>query len=307
VSSTLNFAEGDEIIISSLDHEANIAPWLSLAERQKLVVRWWTPKSSDKKPRLLPEDLMALLSPKTRLVACTHCSNILGTISEIKTIAAAVHTIPGALLAVDGVAYAPHRPIDVKHLEVDFYCFSWYKVYGPHLSMLYASRKAQEQMKAMNHFFNPTESLEHKIGLAGANYEMVQSVPAAVDYFGPKGSGSWDAIVQHEGKLQAKLLEYLNSKPDVFTIYGETSADPNLRVPTISFTAKGWNSQKLVQAVEKESNFGFRWGSFYSNRLTREVLGLEADGVVRISAVHYNTGMFFAPSKLEIRPWMNRH
>lgn len=126
LSFSLDFPEGSELVISSVDHEANIAPWVALAARQKLTIKWWTPKKSNN-PKLLASDLKELLSEKTVLVTCTHASNILGTITDVKAIAEAVHTIPGALLCVDAVAYAPHRQIDVKDLGVDFYCFSWYK------------------------------------------------------------------------------------------------------------------------------------------------------------------------------------
>lgn len=114
--------------MSSVDHESNIAPWVSLAARQNLTIKWWSPKTKEN-PKLEASDLEDLLSEKTVLVTCTHASNILGTIHDIRAIAEAVHTIPGALLAVDAVAYAPHRRVDVKDLDVDFYCFSWYKVY----------------------------------------------------------------------------------------------------------------------------------------------------------------------------------
>lgn len=121
------FPPGSELIISKIDHEANIAPWVHLAGRQNLTIKWWLPKTKEN-PTLEASDLNELLTDKTVLVACTHASNILGTIHDIKAIANAVHTIRGALLCVDGVAYAPHRPIDVKALGVDFYSFSWYKV-----------------------------------------------------------------------------------------------------------------------------------------------------------------------------------
>jgi selenocysteine lyase/cysteine desulfurase len=98
-----------------------------MAKRSNLVIKWWVPKSKEN-PKLEASDLEELLSEKTVLVTCTHASNILGTIHDIKAIAQAVHTIPGALLCVDAVAYAPHRQIDVKDLGVDFYSFSWYKV-----------------------------------------------------------------------------------------------------------------------------------------------------------------------------------
>jgi selenocysteine lyase/cysteine desulfurase len=127
LSQALEFPAGSEIIVSSIDHEANIASWVVMAERRNLVLKWWSPKTKEN-PKLLASDLLSLLSEKTKLVTCTHASNILGTIHDIKAIAEAVHAVPGALLCVDAVAYAPHRLIDVTALGVDFYAFSWYKV-----------------------------------------------------------------------------------------------------------------------------------------------------------------------------------
>lgn len=118
---------GSEIILSKFDHEANVAPWLQMASWRGLTVKWWDAREKHN-PKLDCDVLSSLLSQKTRLVACTHTSNVLGSISDIKRIAQVVHSVPGALLCVDAVAYAPHRPIDVKDLEVDFYAFSWYKV-----------------------------------------------------------------------------------------------------------------------------------------------------------------------------------
>ncbi|EON97771.1 putative cysteine desulfurase protein [Phaeoacremonium minimum UCRPA7] len=284
LSYTLNFNAGDEIVISALDHEANIAPWADLAERQNLTLKWW--KSSTKEqPKLLAEDLEALLSDKTRLVTCTHASNILGTIHDVKKIASTAHAKnPNALVCVDAVAYAPHRKIDVKDLGVDFYAFSWYKVYGPHVGMLYASTQAQEQMRSLGHFFNPHKNLENKLGLSASSYELVAAIPTITAYLSDK----WTGIVEQEQQLQKTLLDYLNGREDV-TVHGETNTDSAVRVPTISFTVKGWKSQDLVEAVEKGSKFGFRWGSFYSYRLVAEFLDLGKDGVVRVSMVHYNT------------------
>lgn len=125
LSYALRFSEGDEIVLSGIDHEANIASWLDLAERQNLTVKWWMPTSKIN-PILQIEELKELISDKTKLVALTQVSNILGTIHDIPAIAKVVHDA-GALLGVDAVAYAPHREIDVQALEVDFYTFSWYK------------------------------------------------------------------------------------------------------------------------------------------------------------------------------------
>lgn len=221
-------------------------------------------------------------------MTCTHASNILGTIHDIKAISAAAHAAsPSALVCVDAVAYAPHRRVDVRALGVDVYAFSWYKVYGPHIAMMFAAAgSAQEQMRSLGHFFNPHATLENKLGLAGASYELVGAIGAVTAYVGSVG---WDAILSQEAELQGRLLRYLNGRDDV-TVRGETSGDGSVRVPTISFTVKGWDSRELVESVEKETRFGFRWGAFYSNRLVNETLGLGKNGVVRVSMLHYNTG-----------------
>ena len=127
LSYALKFEAGDELILSKLDHEANISAWVQIADVRGLTIKWWS--SEDKlNPKLEPKVLKGLLNKRTRLVACTHTSNILGTISDIKKLAETVHTIPGAMLCVDGVAFAPHRQLDVASLEIDIYAFSWYKV-----------------------------------------------------------------------------------------------------------------------------------------------------------------------------------
>jgi cysteine desulfurase family protein (TIGR01976 family) len=286
LSIALNFPPGSEIILSNLDHEANLAPWVQLASWKNLTVKWWIPSASKTNPILEPADLKKLLTPKTRLVCCTHTSNILGSITNVAAIAETVHTIPGAMLCIDAVAYAPHRAIDVKALGVDLYSFSWYKVYGPHIAMLYASRAAQKEIVSLGHYFKSGETLEEKLGLGGANYEVVQSLPQVIDYL---ASQPWENIKAHEEKIQEILLSYLRSRDDV-QIYGEPSADPDLRVPVLSFVVKGRSSEGIVTAVEERSNYGIRSGHFYSKRLCNDVLGLDGDdGVVRVSLLHYNT------------------
>ncbi|CAD0054027.1 unnamed protein product [Aureobasidium pullulans] len=267
---------GSEIILSKLDHEANVASWLQMAEWRNLT----------QNPKLEPSVLKSLLSEKTKLVCCTHTSNILGTISDIKQIAKTVHTVPGALLCVDAVAYAPHRQVDMRDLDVDFYCFSWYKVYGPHIAMLYAKQSSQSSLQTLGHYFKGSATLEDKLGLAAANYELTASIPKVCEYL---SQIPWDAISGHEEKLQGILIDYLNSRSDV-KIWGEPVADAAKRVPVISWTVDGRSSKDIVDAVEAKSDFGFRWGAFYSNRLVQEVMGLDpVDGVVRVSLVHYNT------------------
>lgn len=128
LSIALEFVPDAEIILSTIDHGANISSWLRIAKTYNLAVKWWTPSSSPKDLAFDAENLRPLLSEKTRLVACTHASNVLGTIYAIRAIADEVHEVLGAMLCVDGVAFAPHREVDVKAIGVDFYAFSWYKV-----------------------------------------------------------------------------------------------------------------------------------------------------------------------------------
>ncbi|TKA64443.1 hypothetical protein B0A49_07689 [Cryomyces minteri] len=283
-----SFPPDSELILSKLDHEANIASWVSLAERHHLTIKWWVPSAVSNNPKLEPADLKALMTPRTRFVACTHTSNILGSITDIRAIADVVHEVKGALLCVDGVAYAPHRQPDVEALDVDFYSFSWYKVYGPHISQLYASPRARPLLASLGHHFNPSTTLADKLALAASTYELTASIPTLTSYFGPDPQRWWRGIAAHEETLAGVLLAYLGSRKDV-TVFGEPTADSAKRVPTVSFVVEGWSPQELVETMEQRSTFGFRWGAFYSNRLVEQVLGRGAEGIVRVSMVHYNT------------------
>lgn len=290
VSVALKTEPGDEFVISKLDHEANIAAWVQLAQWKGITVKWWVPsKDTNSNPKLVPEDLKKLLTEKTRLVTCTHTSNILGSVTDIAPLAEVIHsTSPRALFCVDAVAYAPHAPVDVKQLGVDFYSFSWYKVYGPHVAMLYVSEKAQKELVSLGHYFKPGNNLEEMLGLAAANYECVQAVPEIVKYLQKVG---WDAISKQEADTQEILLGFLRSRSDIIKIYGDPSSDRNLRVPVISFRIKGHSSLAVIDAIEARSSFGCRSGHFYSKRLCEEVLDIKDadDGVIRCSLLHYNT------------------
>jgi selenocysteine lyase/cysteine desulfurase len=178
--------------------------------------------------------------------------------------------------------------------QAPFQAFSWYKVYGPHLAQLYASQRIHDQVQSLAHFFKPTNTLDLKLNLASANYELTQSIPAVVEYFGPKSNKTWTEMAAHEERLQRILLDFLAAN-DRITVIGEPSSSKDLRVPVISFTVRGVGSQQLVEAVERRSAYGFRSGHMYSHRLLAEVCGLAdvEDGVVRVSFLHYNTGTCF--------------
>ena len=157
--------------------------------------------------------------------------------------------------------------------------------------MLYGRREVFDQLAPLGHYFNPSGTLEQKLGLAAANYELTQSLPIIVDYLGgadPKSK--FENIAAHEGKLQKILLDYLNSRSDV-VIYGRPEPDSSKRVPTISFEVKGKRSNDVVAELEKSTDFGFRAGHMYSKRLCDDILKAGEDGPLRVSMVHYNTGM----------------
>lgn len=290
LSLAMKVSKGEEIIVSEMDHEANIAPWLRLAEIKQLKVIPWKVRKDTQQLDL--DELNSLLSEKTRFVTVTHSSNMLGTVNPVKQIAAIVHKQSKAQIIVDGVAFAPHRRVDVKDLGVDFYCFSWYKVYGPHIAMLYASTQAQERLNTLGHYFHTGTDLSTKIGLAGGAYELQSAITSVVKYIKSLGHGSLDdsfkLIAQHEEELQTIIMTYMFSKPQVFEIFGSQSMSAADRMPLISFTIKGMKSSDVVDAIHKKSRFGVRNGHMYSKRLM-DHLGCDEEYAIRISLCHYNS------------------
>lgn len=288
---------GDEVIVTSFDHEANIGPWRRLAQRG-ITVRVWDLPDGANTPT--PESLKTLLGPKTRLVAMTHCSNILGGINDVRAIADLVHE-HGAMLCVDGVAYAPHRAIDVQALDADFYGFSVYKTYGPHHAALYGKYDLlRHKAGNINHYFYGEDRVPNKLEPGNPNYELAYSCVGIIDYVeelaaahGINARGraaveaAFDMIADHEAALAERLLAYLRGRDDV-TIVGDPSSDRDARVPTVSFVIAGQNSRDVVEAVDP-SGIGIRFGDFHSKRLVQALDLGDPDGVIRVSAVHYNT------------------
>lgn len=292
------FKPGDEIIVTNCDHEANIGPWKSL-EKKGIKIKVWklNPASLD----LELEDLGPLLTEKTRLVALTHVSNILGTINPIKEITSFVHE-RGAMICVDGVAYAPHRLVDVQELDVDFYAFSFYKVYGPHYSLLFGKKAHLQQMPGIYHYFLE-DYIPLKFQPGNVNYELSYSLLGLGDYFtrlaGVHGDEqpvkdlrnsaafAYELFAKHEEMLSARLLDFLDSKANV-RIIGKREADRDLRVPTISFVIENTKSSTIPPGVDKH-HIGIRYGDFYARRLIEDLGLAPRDGVVRVSLVHYNT------------------
>lgn len=291
VSTALTFRPGDEIVLSSIDHEAHLAAWVQVAKWKGIKVKWWIPSLNTKtNPKLEADDLEAqgLVNDNTRLVCFTHTSNVLGSITDVSNICKTIKRInPKTLVSVDGVAYAPHAPIDVKAFGVDFYFFSWYKVYGSHMAMAYVKKSAQEELESLGHYFLPKSGAFNLLNLAGGNYELIQSIPPIVTYLRSVG---WDWIKKQEGALQEELLSFIRTRPDI-QLYGDPTGDRNLRVPVISFTVSGRTPAQLVQQIYDTSKCRpVADKSFYAGRLFDNVLGSGAkNGVVRCSFLHYNT------------------
>jgi len=272
-------AAGDELVITDADHLANITPWLRLA-RRGVVLRTWPLNPTTL--RLEERDLIPLLNARTRLVAMAHVSNVLGSIHDVAAIARVVHA-HGARLLVDGVAYAPHRAVDVRAWDVDYYVFSFYKVYGPHLAALYGKHDLLAALPPINHAC--ITDLPYRLQPGNLNFELTYGVTGIHDYLAALGPDAFERIAAHEEDLAAPLLAFLARKPGV-QIYGERTADRHLRVPTISFGATGRTPEELVRAVDPHG-LGIRHGDFYAKGVVR-TLGLD-HGVVRVSMVHYNS------------------
>ena len=288
---------GGEIIVTNLDHEANIGAWRRLTD-QGAVIREWTVNPETETLDL--DALDALLTDKTRLVCFSHCSNVLGGINDARAITQKAHDA-GALVCVDGVAFAPHRAVDVKALDADFYLVSLYKVFGPHVSLLYAKREHLERLPGQNHFFLD-DQIPLKMNPGGPSHEFTSALVGVADYFEALAAhhlpeppntfkGRVDALyghfAGHEQALAGRFLDFLTAKKGV-RLLGPKTGDAALRAPTFSFTVEGRPAAD-IPALLASAHVAISHGHFYAKRLV-EALGVtDPAGVVRASMVHYNT------------------
>jgi cysteine desulfurase family protein (TIGR01976 family) len=286
---------GDEIVVTNQDHEANVGAWRRLAEAG-VVVREW--RLDPETALLSPDALDPLVGPRTRLVAMPHCSNVVGCFNDVEAVARKVHAA-GALLMVDGVAAAPHRAVDVKTLDVDFYAFSLYKTFGPHQALLYVRHALWERLAPQNHFF--VTKAPDKLLPGGANHELSAGLVGVADYFDildrhhfgqPENSFHgrvrrvYGLIEAHERRLGERVLNYLRTRNDTRIVGRRSMADGD-RAPTISFTVAGRRSADIALALNRQQ-IAIGNGDFWGRRCV-EALGLTPeDGVVRVGIAHYN-------------------
>ena len=287
--------ERNEIIVTDLDHEANVATWLAL-EPLGAKIRWWRMRED---ANLYLEDLAPLLSSKTRLLACSVASNALGTIVDVRGAADLVHAAGGEIF-LDCVHFAPHGRVDVQMFDCDYLVCSGYKIFGPHMGFLWGRYELLQRLPTFREDFIP-DAPPGKIEAGTVSYESVAGMDAAVRYLAQLGrsmaSGPADmrvdvahamhAILGYERDLALELLKVLRDcKARVYGV-----ADPARianRVPTVSFTLDGVAPSAVTDAMAR-AGIGIRDGHLYCPRLMKR-LGLTLEsGAVRVSLVHYNT------------------
>ncbi len=285
---------GDEVIVSNQDHEANVGVWSRLSDDGFRVHEW---KVDPKSAELDRKDLEKLLGPRTKVVAFTHCSNVVASINPVREVTELIHKA-GAWAFVDGVAFCPHGMPDVKELGADAYFFSLYKVYGPHLGVMYLRREINSTLPNQGHFFNDGKA-GARFTPAGPDHAQIAAVNGVMDYMdtvadqhGLKGKPVQDraAVVRklfrdHESALLQPLLDHLSTHPKVRLI-GKTRAAE--RAPTVAFTINGHSSSELASKLAA-AKLGVGVGNFYAYRLIKS-LGIDTDdGAVRASFVHYTS------------------
>lgn len=284
--------DGDHIIVSCQDHEANAGAWRRLAKRGIKVTEWHV----DWETGLLSlEELKGLFTDRTKMVAFPHCSNVIGHINPVKEISQLAHG-HGALCVVDGVGWAPHGFPDLKDLEVDIYLFSMYKTFGPHLGVMYVKDALIAKMENQSHFFKKGMP-RYMITPAGPDHAQIASASGVLDYFDSvyehhvhqeATHAQRNAVLNrlfrdHEKALLEKLLEFLRSRDDV-RIVGPNIADD--RAPIVSILPK---NKPIKEVYERLTNHKLMLGigEFYAVRPLMD-MGIPVDpGVIRISFLHY--------------------
>ncbi|OLB22689.1 MAG: cysteine desulfurase-like protein [Actinobacteria bacterium 13_2_20CM_68_14] len=281
---TLNFAlsrtaarewsEGDEVVVTRLDHDGNVSPWLELAHDLGLVVRFADIRDDT---TLDLEDLAAQLTDRTRVVAFPWASNAVGTLVDVARVAELAHEA-GAIAWVDAVHYGPHGPIDVAAAGADVLICSPYKFYGPHLGLAYGKSELLERWRPYKVRPASDEPLGHRFETGTLPHELLAGFVAAVEYVDSIG---WEAIQAHERELGERFLEGL---PDSCTLYGVNSMDR--RVSTFAFNVEGQSPRTVAERLG-ERNIAVWQGNYYAVEVMKR-LGLD-EGAVRAGIVHYNT------------------
>ncbi len=285
---------GDEIVVSGLDHQANVDPWVAAARDNELIVRTWEPDLADCTLRL--EELDAVLNERTRLVAVGWASNAVGTINPIAEIAKRAHAV-GAWLFVDAVHAAPHLPMDARAVDADFVACSAYKFFGPHVGAVYGRREILDALPAYK-----VRPADHKFQTGTGNFEGYAGAAAAVEYIADLGSryggapegasrrerilAGMRAIRAYELDLYRHLAARLQAIAGISIVGLTADDDMERRTPTAAITIEGVTPRAAAEALG-EQGIAVWDGDFYATGLI-ERLGLAPHGVIRIGLTHYN-------------------
>ncbi|MDC2978536.1 aminotransferase class V-fold PLP-dependent enzyme [Pelagibacteraceae bacterium] len=291
-----NINQGDEVIVTNQDHEANISPWRRLKDYGAKIIEW---KFDSNDHELKIADLKKLINSKTKILAVTHCSNIVGSVNNLKEICDLAHN-NDIIVIGDGVSYAPHGFPNVKELGVDFYTFSLYKTYGPHLALLYGKEEILKNLPNQNHEFLKGQ-YPYTINPGGPNHEELVSLIGIYEYFENLYSHHFDnknisildkidkindLISLHEEYIANPILDYLDNREDLNLIGKKRIINKN-RAPTISFYSNKKTSKEISHTLHK-FKIATRNDNFYAWRCLK-YLGIDTnDGVVRLSMTHYN-------------------
>ena len=290
-----SFSDRREIIVTDLDHEANIAVWLAL-EREGAKILWWHFREDG---RLHPEDLEVLLSSRTRIVACTLASNAIGSILDVAEVCRRAHAA-GAEVFVDAVHYGPHGPIDVQEFDCDYLVCSGYKIFSPHMGFLWGRLETLNALPTFREHFVP-DTAPSKLEIGTYVYENVAGMDAAVRYLEDLGRrinpgvasrraalvASTASIRNYESQLSRAMLDALADARA--TVYGITAKDQvQRRTPTLCFNLPAIPPAKVSEQLAQH-NIGVRDGHMYSPRLMKRLGLTQESGAIRASLVHYNT------------------
>ncbi|NJN84311.1 MAG: cysteine desulfurase-like protein [Caldilineaceae bacterium] len=294
------FGPGDEVVVTRLDHDANIMPWVTMAEERGATVKWVDVDLESCTLDML--DMQGQITPQTKLVAVGYASNASGTINDVRQIVQWARQV-GAYSFIDAVQYAPHGLIDVKEVGCDFLACSAYKFFGPHVGILYGKREHLNRLRAYR--VRPSSDAPPEKWETGTlNHEGLAGVAAAIDYLADVGAtygavaagagqreklrAAWAVLGDYEQLLIERLVVGLEVIPNV-RIYGITQrADWRRRVATVSIRKEGVTPLQMATALAAENIFVWD-GNFYALALC-ERLGVEpSGGLLRIGLAHYNT------------------
>ncbi|MEK7440286.1 MAG: cysteine desulfurase-like protein [Chloroflexota bacterium] len=296
---------GDEIVVTRLDHDADITPWTMMAEDRGAVVRWVDVREED--CTLDMADFESQINERTKIVACGYASNAVGTINDIQNVIGMAHAVK-ALVFVDAVQYAPHGPIDVQKLDCDLLACSAYKFFGPHVGIMYGKYDLLDRLQAYK--VRPADNTPpYKFETGTQNHEGLAGTLGAVEYLSWLGEefgrgfesqfngmsgrrlkvhAGMAASLQYEQLLSERLINGLSQIPNL-KIWGITNPNQlDRRVPTVSFTLKGWAPRKIAEKLAEQNIFVWD-GNYYALAIMERLKLQEGGGMVRVGAAHYNT------------------